>query len=146
MAAKVINNAVAHAVYVVLAEAVAMADATGVSMDDLVDLLGDPDAGLLRPLTHRIGERLRDRSFSGGMATESAYKDSTLALELAQANGIPLFAIQAAHTAYQIAMGRGMARQDYSVLATLWEEWAGVADLTTSPRRRPPAAHHHAGR
>jgi 3-hydroxyisobutyrate dehydrogenase-like beta-hydroxyacid dehydrogenase len=125
MAAKVINNAVAHAVYVVLAEAVAMAGATGVSMDDLVALLGDPDAGLLRPLTHRIGERLRDRNFSGGMATESAYKDSTLALELAQANGIPLFAVQAAHTAYEIAMARGMARQDYSVLATLWEEWTG---------------------
>ena len=125
MAAKVINNAVAHAVYVVLAEAVAMAAATGVSMDDLVALLGDPDAGLLRPLTHRVGERLRDRSFSGGMATESAYKDSTLALELAQANGIPLFAIQAAHTAYQIAMATGMARLDYSVLATLWEGWTG---------------------
>jgi 3-hydroxyisobutyrate dehydrogenase-like beta-hydroxyacid dehydrogenase len=125
MAAKVINNAVAHAVYVVLAEAVAMAAASDISLDDLVALLGDPDAGLLRPLTHRVGERLRDRDFAGGMATESACKDSTLALELALAEGIPLFAVQAAHTAYQLAVAAGMARQDYSAVATLWEAWTG---------------------
>jgi 3-hydroxyisobutyrate dehydrogenase-like beta-hydroxyacid dehydrogenase len=125
MAAKVINNAVAHAVYVVLAEAVAMAAASDISLYDLVALLGDPDAGLLRPLTHRVGERLRDRDFAGGMATESACKDSALALEMAQADGIPLFAVQAAHTAYQLAMAAGMARQDYSALATLWEAWTG---------------------
>lgn len=126
MAAKVINNAVAHAVYVVLAEAAAMAVATGVPVADLVDLLSAPDGGLMRPLTHRIGERLADRDFDGGMRTDAAYKDSTLALAVAQEHGVPLFATQAAHTVYEIAAGpMGMGGQDYSVLATLWEHWTG---------------------
>src|SRR5438094_379359 len=95
MAAKVINNAVAHAVYVVLAEAVAMGRATGVPLGTLVDLLGDPEGGLLRPLNHRIAQRLAVRDFGSGVSTASARKDSVLALEVARANGIPLYAIQA---------------------------------------------------
>ncbi|MBV9660989.1 MAG: NAD(P)-dependent oxidoreductase [Acidimicrobiales bacterium] len=123
MAAKVVNNAVAHAVYVVLGEAVAMGASAGLSLATVVELLSDPEAGLLRPLTHRIGERLRDGNFDGGMAVEAARKDSELALRFAQFAGIPLFAIQAAHSVYEIAVAQGMARSDYSVIATLWDTW-----------------------
>src|SRR6185369_1231398 len=80
MAAKVVNNAVAHAVMVILVEAGAMAAATGVALDDLAKLLADPDAGLLRPLTHRFVERVLRADYEGGMPTEAARKDSTLAL------------------------------------------------------------------
>jgi 3-hydroxyisobutyrate dehydrogenase-like beta-hydroxyacid dehydrogenase len=120
-AAKVINNAVAHAVYVVLAEAAAMGEANGLRLDTLVGLLQQPDGGLIRPLTHRIAERFAHRDFAGGMRVDSARKDSELALQLAQSGGVPLFAIQAAHTVYEIAVRRGMSAQDYSVIATLWD-------------------------
>jgi 3-hydroxyisobutyrate dehydrogenase-like beta-hydroxyacid dehydrogenase len=123
MAMKVINNAVAHAVYVVLSEALAMADANGISLSTFVDILGGPDAGLLRPLTHRIGERLGSGEFEGGMSVDAARKDSALALELAQASGLPLFATQAAHTVYEIAVAEGMGRLDYAAIATLWHRW-----------------------
>jgi 3-hydroxyisobutyrate dehydrogenase-like beta-hydroxyacid dehydrogenase len=112
---------VAHAVYVVLSEAVAMATANEIPIPTLVELLGDPEAGLLRPLTHRVAQRLNDRDFEGGMPVDAARKDSELALRLAQSAGIPLFAIQSAHTVYEIALARGMARADYSVIATLWD-------------------------
>lgn len=128
MAAKVINNAVAHDVYVVLSEAVALARANGIGLDVLVDVLGDPEGGLVRPLTHRIAERLAERNFEGGMPVEAALKDSRLALELAQASGTPLFVTQAAHTVYEIAVGRELGRLDYSSVATLWEEWSSGAD------------------
>jgi 3-hydroxyisobutyrate dehydrogenase-like beta-hydroxyacid dehydrogenase len=131
MAAKVVNNAVAHAVYVVLAEAVAMARADGIAPTTLVKLLGDPEAGLLRPLTHRIAERLQAGEFDGGMAVDSARKDSELALRMAQSAHVPLFAIQAAHTVYEIAAAEGLGEHDYSIVATLWHRWA--AD--TAPRR-----------
>jgi 3-hydroxyisobutyrate dehydrogenase-like beta-hydroxyacid dehydrogenase len=52
-AAKVINNAVAHAVMVVVAEAGSMATSTGVDQEKLVALLADREMGLHRPLTHR---------------------------------------------------------------------------------------------
>ena len=128
MAAKVINNAVAHAVYVVLAEAVAMGAATGVGIETVVELLSDPDGGLLRPLTHRIGERLADRDFEGGMSTEAARKDSVLALEMAQAAKVPLFTIQAAHTVYEVAIAAGMGRADYAAVATLWDTWSRTGE------------------
>ena len=123
MAAKVINNAVAHAVMVVLVEAGAMAAATGVALDDLARLLADPDAGLLRPLTHRFVERVLRADYEGGMPTEAARKDSTLALALAQSSGVPLFAIQGAHTVYELAVAGDLGRLDYAAIARLWEGW-----------------------
>lgn len=125
MAAKVINNAVAHAVMVVLAEAGAMAAATGLAAEDLANLLADPEAGLMRPLTHRFVERIMRADYAGGMPTEAARKDSTLALALAQSSGVPLFAIQGAHTVYELALGEDLDRLDYASVARLWERWTG---------------------
>ena len=123
MAAKVINNAVAHAVMVILVEAGSMAAATGVNQDDLATLLADPDAGLLRPLSHRFVQRVLRADYQGGMPTEAARKDSTLALALAQTSGVPLFAIQGAHTVYELAVAGGLGRLDYASIAQLWERW-----------------------
>src|SRR5438105_3603940 len=89
MAMKVINNAVAHAVYVVLSEALAMAEANGIALPTFTEILSGADAGLLRPLNHRIAERVATGDFEGGMPVDAARKDSELALELAQASGLP---------------------------------------------------------
>ncbi|MCI2418544.1 NAD(P)-dependent oxidoreductase [Saccharopolyspora sp. K220] len=125
MAAKVINNAVAHAVMVVLAEAGALAAASAVSGSALAALLSGPEAGLTRPLTHRFAERILRGEYDGGMPTEAARKDSTLALALAQETGVPLFATQGAHTVYEIGVAEGLGRLDYASIATLWERWTG---------------------
>lgn len=134
MAAKVINNAVAHAVMVVLVEAGALANATGVSGNDLATLLTGPDAGLTRPLTHRYVERILRGDYDGGMPTEAARKDSTLALALAQASEVPLFAIQAAHSVYELALAAGYARDDYAAIAKLWENWTGNSFSEDGPQ------------
>jgi 3-hydroxyisobutyrate dehydrogenase-like beta-hydroxyacid dehydrogenase len=127
MAAKVGNNAVSHAVMIVLAEAISMVAAAGVPMAVFAELLARPDAGLIRPLTHRIQERVASGDFEGGMPMEAARKDSVLALQLAQRHGIPLFAIQAAHVPYEIAIAEGMARDDYAGVVRLWEKWLGTS-------------------
>jgi 3-hydroxyisobutyrate dehydrogenase-like beta-hydroxyacid dehydrogenase len=125
MAAKVANNAVSHAVMVVLVEAAAMAEAAGVPPEVFVELLSDPDAGLMRPLSHRLRERVLSGDYAGGMPLDAARKDSQLALALAQELDVPLFAIQAAHTVYELGLAAGHGREDYAVLARLWEDWAG---------------------
>jgi 3-hydroxyisobutyrate dehydrogenase-like beta-hydroxyacid dehydrogenase len=137
MAAKVANNAVAHAVMVVLLEASAMAQAAGVPLDVFADLLAGPDAGLTRPLTHRLRERVFSGDYDGGMPTEAARKDSVLALRLAQEAGVPLFAIQAAHVPYELALAAGFGRDDYAALARLWEGWTG---RRLAPDPVPPTA------
>ncbi|QGZ34680.1 NAD(P)-dependent oxidoreductase [Stappia indica] len=122
-AAKVINNAVAHAVMVVVAEAGSMATATGVSIDKLIGLLSDPQMGLHRPLTYRFAKRVVEGDYAGGMPLDAARKDSRLALDLAQTEGVPLFAIQAAHSVYEMASRAGYAREDYAAIAKLWDDW-----------------------
>lgn len=125
MGAKVVNNAVMHAVMVVLIEAAALASKMDISMSTLVDLL-QGEEGLKRPLTHRVCERMLQGRYGGGMSVLNARKDSALALETAQQLGVPLYAIQASHTPYEIAAASGLENLDYASLATLWEEWCNV--------------------
>jgi 3-hydroxyisobutyrate dehydrogenase len=125
MALKVIHNAVIHGVMVVLAEALALARATGADAGQLVTILKDPDRGLLRPLTHRVAERMLTGDFDGGMPTEAALKDSVLALELSQQAHVPLFALQSSHAVYEAAVAMGLGRLDYAAIAKLWEQWGG---------------------
>lgn len=126
MAAKVINNAVAHATMVMLCEAGAMAAAWSIPRAKLGELFASEEGGLIRPLTHRFMERVLRGDYDGGMPTEAARKDSTLALRLAERTKTPLFTIQAAHTAYELGLAAGLARDDYASIATLWEGWTGL--------------------
>lgn len=122
-AAKVINNAVAHAVMIVVTEAGAMATAAGVDCSKLIALLSDAQMGLHRPLTHRYAERIVDGNYAGGMPLDAARKDSVLALQLAQTLGVPLFAIQGSHSVYDMAVAAGHGRDDYAAVAKLWSAW-----------------------
>jgi len=125
MGAKIVVNAVMHAVMVVLIEAGAMATKLGLPMQTLVNIL-KRDEGLMRPLTHRVQERIMQGDYAGGMSVSNARKDSALALATAQELGLPLYAILASHTPYEIAAAVGMGNLDYASLATLWEQWTGV--------------------
>jgi 3-hydroxyisobutyrate dehydrogenase-like beta-hydroxyacid dehydrogenase len=137
MAAKVVNNGVAHAVMVLLVEAVAMSRAAGVDPRQIAQLLADPDAGLSRPLTHRLLERVFEAEYSGGMPMQAARKDSHLAMKMAYDEGVPLFVINGAHTVYDIAVAQGLGREDYAALAKLWEAWCGRS-LEAPERAEPP--------
>jgi len=125
MAAKLVVNAVAHAAYVVLVEAGALAAAQDIPMDVLQRLL-ERESGLMRPLTHRFGERLQAHDFAGGMSTANAAKDSRLALEAADRLGVPLFAMPAVHEVYELAMREGLEGLDYAAIGQLWEKWLGI--------------------
>lgn len=124
--AKVVNNAVMHAMMVVLIEAAALAGKLDIPMDAMIDILARPD-GIMRPLEHRLRDRICAGDFSGGMSVTNARKDSTLALETAQDFGVPLFATSAAHTPYEIAQQLGYGSLDYAALAKLWEAWCDLS-------------------
>jgi 3-hydroxyisobutyrate dehydrogenase-like beta-hydroxyacid dehydrogenase len=126
MGTKVVNNGVMHALMVVLIEAFSMSNKLGVSSQTMIEIL-NREEGLLRPLIHRVQERMQDGNYEGGMSVTNARKDSILALETAQQLGVPLFATLAAHTPYEIAEAKDMGNLDYASLALLWEEWAKVS-------------------
>jgi 3-hydroxyisobutyrate dehydrogenase-like beta-hydroxyacid dehydrogenase len=102
-----------------------MAGKLGIPMDALVEILGSAD-GVTRPLRYRFAERIMGGDYAGGMSVANARKDSALALETARDCGVPLFAILAAHTPYEIAESQGMGELDYAALAKLWEEWCDL--------------------
>lgn len=122
MALKVIHNAVAHATMVTLAEARGMGLAYGISEQALVDVLRGDTAGLLRPLLHRLGERVASGNYEGGMSLAAARKDSLLALGMAAEHQVPLYSIAASHTVYENAVNRYSGRDDYAVIAELWSK------------------------
>ncbi|MCB8889512.1 NAD(P)-dependent oxidoreductase [Vreelandella malpeensis] len=131
-AAKVINNAVAHAVMVVVAEAGSMATAAGVDIEKLIGLLSDKQMGLHRPLTYRYADRVVNGDYDGGMPLMAARKDSQLAVHLAQSQGVPLFAIQSCHTVYELGVAQGYGREDYAAIAKLWNDWGMPAVPSSS--------------
>jgi 3-hydroxyisobutyrate dehydrogenase-like beta-hydroxyacid dehydrogenase len=137
MRTKLVVNAVAHAVYVVLAEAGALAAAQDIPIPVLQRLL-ERESGLARPLTHRFGERLQSHDFAGGMSTANARKDSRLILDAAHELDVPLFAIPAAHSVYELAMREGLGELDYAAIGTLWEKWLGVDFASETQRTHKP--------
>ena len=130
MGTKVVNNGVMHALMVVLIEAFSMSNKLGVSSQTMIEIL-NREEGLLRPLVHRVQERMQEGNYEGGMSVTNARKDSVLALETAQQLGVPLFATSAAHTPYEIAEANDMGDLDYASLALLWEKWAKVSFKNT---------------
>ena len=125
MGTKVVNNGIMHALMVVLIEAFTMSNKLGVPSQTMIEIL-NRDEGILRPLVHRVQERMQEGNYKGGMSVTNARKDSVLALETAQELGVPLFATLAAHTPYEIAEAKEMGDLDYASLALLWEEWSKV--------------------
>lgn len=125
MRAKLVNNAVAHTTMVMLLEGAALARKVGVPLDVYYSLMSR-ESGLMRPLTHRFGERIKHQNFSGGMSTDNARKDSVLILDLARELGVPLFTMQASHTVYDIAQAEGLGQLDYASISKLWERWLDI--------------------
>lgn len=125
MAGKIINNAIAHNVMVMIIEAASLGVKSGIKSENLLEIFNGKTA-YHRPVNHRFQERILEKNYEGGMSTKNATKDSRLALELAQNNNIPLYSIQASHTAYEIAVGEDLGELDYSSLATLWEKWCNI--------------------
>ena len=132
MGAKVVNNGIMHALMVVLIEAFSISNKLGIPSQTMIDIL-NREEGLLRPLIHRVQERMQEGNYNGGMSISNARKDSMLALETAQQLGIPLFATLAAHTPYEIAEAKEMGAMDYASLAILWEEWSKIS-FNTNPK------------
>lgn len=125
MRAKLSVNAVAHGVFAVLVEAGALAAAQDIPMSTFRRLM-ERESGVMRPMKHRFGERLLRGDFTGGMSTANARKDSALILDMARELGIPLFALQGAHSLYEVALREGLGALDYAAVGQLYEKWLGI--------------------
>ncbi len=120
---KLINNALGAANAAALAEALLLADATGVDLDALEQVVSK-GSGASAQLELKSGA-MRGHDYTTLFKTAHMLKDVRLCLEEAQAAGVPFPAAAHARDLLMAAVGRGYADEDYASLIEAAEGLAG---------------------
>jgi 3-hydroxyisobutyrate dehydrogenase len=120
---KLINNSLGAANAAAVAEALVLAEATGVDLDALVEVVGGGSGGSVQ-MTLKSGA-MRRHDFTTLFKTAHMLKDVRLCLEEAQEAGVPFPAAAHARDLLTAAIGRGHADADYSSLIEAAEGLAG---------------------
>jgi 3-hydroxyisobutyrate dehydrogenase-like beta-hydroxyacid dehydrogenase len=120
---KLINNAVGAANAAAVAEALLLADATGVDLDALVEVL-TAGSGASAQLALK-SPAMRAHDYTTLFKTSHMLKDVRLCLEEAQRSGVPFPSAGHARDLLSAAEGRGHGEEDYSSLIEAVEGLAG---------------------
>lgn len=120
---KLINNSLGAANAAAVAEALLLADATGVDLDALVEVT-QSGSGASAQLQMKAAP-MREHDYTTLFKTEHLLKDVRLCLEEAQAAGIPFPAASHARDLLTATMGRGHGADDYAALIEVAEGLAG---------------------
>lgn len=121
---KIVNNAILSANFAAICEGFAMGVKAGADPKMLYEVIrqssGNSDA-----LNHYVPSILT-RNYHAGGKLRGMCKDSTLAMELAQEIGIPLWVVGAAHAYHHWGLAAGLGEKYYSEMITLWEDMLGI--------------------
>jgi 3-hydroxyisobutyrate dehydrogenase len=120
---KLINNALGAANAAAVAEALLLAQATGVDLDALVAVT-QTGSGASAQMQMKSGP-MREHDYTTLFKTEHLLKDVRLCLEEAQAAGIPFPAAAHARDLLAATMGRGHGAEDYAAMIEAAEGLAG---------------------
>jgi 3-hydroxyisobutyrate dehydrogenase-like beta-hydroxyacid dehydrogenase len=120
---KLINNSLGAANAAAVAEALLLADATGVDLDALVAVT-QSGSGASAQMQMKSGS-MRAHDYSTLFKTEHLLKDVRLCLEEAQAVGVPFPAAAHARDLLAATMGRGHGAEDYAAMIEAAEGLAG---------------------
>jgi 3-hydroxyisobutyrate dehydrogenase len=120
---KLINNSLGAANAAAVAEALLLADATGVDLDALVAVT-QSGSGASAQMQMKSGP-MREHDYTTLFKTEHLLKDVRLCLEEAQAAGVPFHAAAHARDMLAATIGRGHGSDDYAALIEAAEGLAG---------------------
>jgi 3-hydroxyisobutyrate dehydrogenase-like beta-hydroxyacid dehydrogenase len=120
---KLINNAVGAANASALAEALVLAQATGIDPEDFVAVLSTGAGGSMQLQTKAAP--MSDHDYSTLFKTAHMLKDVRLCLEEAQTAGVPFPAAGHARDLLVAAVGRGYGEADYASIIEAAEGLAG---------------------
>lgn len=120
---KLINNSLGAANAAAVAEALLLADATGVQLDALVRVTMS-GSGASAQLQMK-SQPMREHDYTTLFKTEHLLKDVRLCLEEAQAAGVPFPAAAHARDLLTATVGRGHGAEDYASLIEAAEGLAG---------------------
>ena len=123
--AKLGNNLLAAAAIVLSSEAVVMGVKAGIDPKVLIDII-NAGSGRNSATQDKFPRAVLTRTFDFGFATGLSYKDVRLCLEEAEALGVPMVAGSAVRQMLAITQARYGFDSDFTSIAKVVEEWAGV--------------------
>jgi 3-hydroxyisobutyrate dehydrogenase len=125
--AKIVHNALAMSIDLLLAECLTLGARAGVAVPRLVEaFLEGCIVGQNMTFTKRMPATLFRGDFAARFALALAYKDFRLAGDLAAEHGVPTRLLDLCRLELLEAMNRGWGDQDRTKASTLQEERAGV--------------------
>lgn len=123
--AKLANNLLAATALVATSEVMAMGVKAGLDAKVLVDII-NASSGRNSATQDKFPRAVLPRTFDFGFATGLSYKDVRLCVDEAEALGVPMVVGAAVREMLAVTKARFGAASDFTVVAKLLEEWAGV--------------------
>ena len=123
--AKLANNLLAATAMVATSEAMAMGVKAGLDAKVLLDII-NASSGRNSATQDKFPRAILPRTFDFGFATGLSYKDVRLCVEEAEAMGVPMVVGGAVREMLAVTRARFGAGSDFTYIAKVLEEWAGV--------------------
>jgi 3-hydroxyisobutyrate dehydrogenase-like beta-hydroxyacid dehydrogenase len=123
--AKLANNLLAATAMVATSEVMAMGVKAGLDARVLIDII-NASSGRNSATQDKFPRAILPRTFDFGFATGLSYKDVRLCVEEAEAMGVPMVVGGAVREMLAVTRARFGAGSDFTFIAKLLEEWAGV--------------------
>jgi 3-hydroxyisobutyrate dehydrogenase-like beta-hydroxyacid dehydrogenase len=123
--AKLANNLLAATAMVATSEAMAMGVKAGLDARVLIDII-NASSGRNSASQDKFPRAILPRTFDFGFATGLSYKDVRLCVEEAEAMGVPMVVGGAVREMLAVTRARFGAGSDFTYIAKVLEEWAGV--------------------
>lgn len=123
--AKLANNLLAAAALVVSSEAMAMGVKAGLDAKVLIDII-NAGSGRNSATQDKFPRAILPGTFDFGFATGLSYKDVRLCVDEAEALGVPMVVGAAVRQMLAVTNARFGADSDFTCIAKVLEEWAGV--------------------
>ncbi|HEX6994185.1 MAG TPA: NAD(P)-dependent oxidoreductase [Gammaproteobacteria bacterium] len=122
---KLANNLLAAAAIVLSSEAIAMGVKAGLDAKQMVEII-NAGTGRNSATQDKFPRAVLTRTFDFGFATGLSYKDVKLCVHEAENLGVPMVAGSAVLQMLAITQARFGADSDFTSIARVVEEWAGV--------------------
>jgi 3-hydroxyisobutyrate dehydrogenase-like beta-hydroxyacid dehydrogenase len=123
--AKLANNLLAATALVATSEVMAMGVKAGLDAKVLIDII-NASSGRNSASQDKFPRAILPRTFDFGFATGLSYKDVRLCVEEAEAMGVPMVVGGAVREMLAVTRARFGAGSDFTYIAKVLEEWAGV--------------------
>ena len=123
--AKLANNLLAAAALVATSEVMAMGVKAGLDAKVLIDII-NASSGRNSATQDKFSRAVLPGTFDFGFTTGLSYKDVRLCVDEAEAMGVPMVVGAAVRQMLAVTKARFGADSDFTFVAKVLEEWAGV--------------------